>query len=219
MKQNTVTVRISPLGKILRCRRGAPLIDILHSYGIEFPCGGKGTCGKCRVRIIEGRATADPGHLLQLEKLGLTGDWRLACMTRCESDLVLEVGQYSGIILADETPFQFAPAEGLGIAVDVGTTTLVAQLVDRRDGKVLAVETALNPQSRYGSDLVSRLEAALAGHREEMTRMIRDYIGEMISRMWNKRKGGPARIVLVGNTVMQHLFSGSDIRPLSFYPF
>ena len=195
------------------------MIDVLHSYGIEFPCGGKGTCGKCRVRIIGGQVQTDARHRARLDALGLGGDWRLACMSRCEADLVIEVEQYSSFILADETPFRFTPAEGMGVAVDVGTTTLVAQLVDRNTGEVMAVETAVNPQARFGSDLVSRLESAMTGHSGEMTRMIRETVNGMIDRMWKGRKGVPERIVLVGNTVMQHLFSGSDIRPLSFFPF
>lgn len=140
-------------------------------------------------------------------------------MSRATSDLTLEVGQYEAMIQADDTLFEFEPLKGFGVAVDLGTTTLVAQLVDLSNAKVLAVETALNPQRRWGSDLVSRLEAALAGNEGELTRMIREEIGAMIQKLIIERKISLERIVLVGNTVMQHLFAGSDIRPLSFYPF
>ena len=103
--------------------------------------------------------------------------------------------------------------------MDLGTTTLIAQLVDLKSAKVLAVETALNPQRRWGSDLVSRLEAALAGNEAELTRGIREEIGAMIQKLIIGRKISIDRVVLVGNTVMQHLFAGSDIKALSFYPF
>ena len=63
--------------------------------------------------------------------------------------MVLEVGQFETIIQADESTFEFEPGKGLGVAVDLGTTTLVTQLVDLGTAKVLAVETALNPQRKY----------------------------------------------------------------------
>ena len=80
-------------------------------------------------------------------------------MSRAEEDLVLEVGQYEAMIQADNTLFSFESREGYGVAVDLGTTTLVAQLVELSTAKVLGVETALNPQRRWGSDLISRLES------------------------------------------------------------
>ena len=49
MKKHTISLH--PLGKELQVNDQTPLIDVLHEFGIEFPCGGKGTCGKCRVKI------------------------------------------------------------------------------------------------------------------------------------------------------------------------
>jgi uncharacterized 2Fe-2S/4Fe-4S cluster protein (DUF4445 family) len=132
---------------------------------------------------------------------------------------VLEVGQYHNIIKADESSFDFIPGEGLGIAIDLGTTTLVGQLLDLSTGQILAVETALNPQKKFGSDLISRLESALGGHREEMTGLIRQKIGQMIEAMLKEHPGKLEKVVLVGNTVMQHLFCDFEVEPLSFYPF
>ncbi len=148
------------------------MIDVLHEFGVEFPCGGKGICGKCKVKLIQGEIETDSLHQLRLEELGLSPEWRLACMSRAEGDLVLEVGQFESMIQADDTPFSFVPGLGYGVAVDLGTTTLVAQLLDLSTAKVLAVETALNPQRKWGSDLISRLEAALSGDETELTRLI-----------------------------------------------
>ncbi|MEA3461546.1 MAG: 2Fe-2S iron-sulfur cluster-binding protein, partial [Bacteroidota bacterium] len=215
----TVQIRLHPLGKRISVARGSSLIDVLHEFGVEFPCGGKGSCGKCKVRLLEGEIRADPDHQRKLKELGLSPEWRLACMSRADSDLVIEVGQYEAMIQADDTHFSFEARQGYGVAVDLGTTSLVAQLVDLSNGKVLAVETALNPQRRWGSDLVSRLEAALAGKEVELTRMIREEIGSMLIKLIGERKIVIDRVLMVGNTVMQHLFAGSDIKPLSFYPF
>ena len=215
----TVQIRLHPLDKQITAPRGSSLIDVLHEFGVEFPCGGKGSCGKCKVKLLQGEISADPKHKKKLLELGLAPDWRLACMSRAEGDLVLEVGQYEAMIQADDTLFSFESRKGYGVAVDLGTTTLVAQLVELSTAKVLGVETALNPQRRWGSDLISRLESALAGNGPLLTRLIREEIGGMVLKLISERGISIDRIVLVGNTVMQHLFCGYDIKPLSFYPF
>jgi uncharacterized 2Fe-2S/4Fe-4S cluster protein (DUF4445 family) len=215
----TVQITLHPLGKVLTVARGSSLIDILHEFGVEFPCGGTGRCGRCKVRIVQGEIVPGPAHQTRLKELGLSQDWRLACMSRAEDDLVLEIGQFEVMIQADENLFSFEPRIGYGVAVDLGTTSLVAQLVDLSTARVLAVETALNPQRRWGSDLISRLEAALAGNLQLLTRTIREEIGSMLQSLVRNREISLQRIVIVGNTVMQHFFAGYDIRPLSFYPF
>jgi uncharacterized 2Fe-2S/4Fe-4S cluster protein (DUF4445 family) len=215
----TVKIKLHPLGKELSVPRGSSLIDVLHEFGVEFPCGGKGDCGKCKVKIIRGELPVDKVHRSRLKELGLPGEWRLACMSRVDDDLTLEVGQYEAMIEADESLFSFEPGNGYGVAVDLGTTTLVAQLMDLSSAKVLAVETGLNPQRRWGSDLISRLEAALNGNKEVLTRVIREEVGKMISKLVAGSDYPVARVVIVGNSVMHHLFSGADIRPLSFFPF
>lgn len=215
----TISIKLIPLGKEILAREGTPLIDILHEYGVEFPCGGKGTCGSCKVKVVEGEIEADSFHAGRLNELNLGRDWRLACQSICNTDLVLEVGQYETIIQADETEFDFIPGKGLGIAFDLGTTTLVCQLLNLATGRILAVETSLNPQHKFGSDLISRLESSLSKGSDEMTRIIRSKIREMIGKMMDGRSELPDRIVIVGNTVMHHFFCGYDITPLSFYPF
>jgi len=214
-----VQIRLSPLDKQISVIRGTPLIDVLHEFGIEFPCGGKGSCGKCKVKLLEGEIPLSPRHESLLRSHGLSPEWRLACMSTAEYDLVLELGQYEAMIQADESTFSFESRTGHGIAVDLGTTSLIAQLVDLSSAKVQAVETALNPQRRWGSDLISRIESALAGNGPELTGMIRREIGSMLQKLTGKKQVTPERIVLVGNTVMHHLFCGLDLSPLAFYPF
>lgn len=213
------TIHLHPLGKEIQVNYQTPLIDVLHEFGIEFPCGGKGTCGKCKVRLLEGEIATSESHQLKLEKLGLPTDWRLACFSQCTSDLTLEIEQFNHLILADESEFDFTGREGFGIAIDLGTTTIVAQLVDLTTAKVLAVETMLNPQVKFGADLISRIQACLDGQSSEMTRIIRSTIGTMIDLMLKKHEIELEKVVLVGNTAMQLIFSNCDVAPLSAYPF
>jgi uncharacterized 2Fe-2S/4Fe-4S cluster protein (DUF4445 family) len=214
-----VKIRLSPLDKQISVARGTSLIDVLHEFGVEFPCGGKGTCGKCKVRLLQGEILVSQEHRSLLTKLGHAQDCRLACKSTAESDLVLEVEQYEVLIQADESAFDFKARSAYGIAVDLGTTSLIAQLLDLSNAKVLAVETALNPQRRWGSDLISRVESALAGNGPQMTALIRQEIGNILQKLMGKRRIPIERIVLVGNTVMHHLFCELDLRPLAFYPF
>jgi len=213
------TIRLHPIGKELQVNDQTPLIDVLHEFGIEFPCGGKGTCGKCKIKVLQGNITITEIHKEKLEQLGLGHDWRLSCFSLCTEDITLEIEQFNHLILADESEFVFSPCEGFGIAVDLGTTTIVAQLVDLSSAKVLAVETMLNPQLKFGADLISRIQVCLDGNAGEMTRIIRSSIGTMIRLILQKHNVTLQKIILVGNTVMQLIFSDCDVSPLSCYPF
>jgi len=213
------TIRLHPLGKEIRVNDQTPLMDILNEFGIEFPCGGKGTCGKCKVRLLQGDIKISDVHCQKIAHLGLASDWRLACFSQCTGDITLEIEQFNHLILADESEYEFNPLEGFGVAIDLGTTTLVAQLIDLSSAKVMAVETMLNPQLRFGADLISRIQSCLNGHSAEMTRIIRSSIGTMIDLMVKKHQVEIQKVIIVGNTVMQLIFSNCDVSPLSMYPF
>ena len=213
------TIRLHPVGKELKVNDLTPLMDVLHEFGIEFPCGGKGTCGKCRIRLLDGEINKTEEHQRKIEQLRLSSDWRLACFSLCTSDITLEIEQFNHLILADESIFEFSARTGFGIAVDLGTTTIVAQLVDLSTAKVLAVETMLNPQVKFGADLISRVQASLDGKASEMVRIIRSAIGSMIRLLLKKHDVKLQKVVLVGNTVMQFIFCNCDVSPLSAYPF
>src|SRR5512144_1501400 len=129
-----VRIRIEPRGLVLDVPRGAELADPLAAEGVELPCGGRGECGGCRVRVLEGELAASEEERDLLGPERVAGGWRLACRLRAEADATIEVEEWRHPILGDETPFTFTPREGAGIAIDVGTTTLVAQLVDLRTG-------------------------------------------------------------------------------------
>ncbi|MGD0348472.1 MAG: ASKHA domain-containing protein [Terracidiphilus sp.] len=111
-------------------------------------------------------------------------------------------------------------SNNLAIAIDLGTTTIAAQLIDAA-GNVLAVETALNPQAAFGSDVMSRIRAALDG--QDLTTPIRVALGQLVARLAARldlaRASQVSEILLVGNTVMHHLFCGLSVEPLAHVPF
>ena len=212
-----VRVELSPLGASFAADVGSSLETALASYGIEFPCGGGGTCRGCRVRVIKGALAIGLETRRAFLPDELAAGWRLACRARVEGPLTLEVAQWAQPVLGDDSRLIVEPAEGTGIAIDLGTTTLVVQLVDLGSGEVLAVETALNPQTVHGADLMSRISFALDGGAQVLAGAIRNKLGDMIAGL--PQLGSVRTVMLVGNTVMHHLFCGIDVAPLARFPF
>ena len=214
---------LQPTHAELTAPAGTSLRDLLFEQGVEFPCGGQGRCRGCRVRVHEGTTEINAAQRERLSAQELANGWRLACQCSVVDNLVIELRQWDAAILADDTAFSFVPREGLGAAVDLGTTTLVAQLVNLATGKVMAVRTALNAQARYGADIMSRLQFATSGGGQAtLNHLIRQQIAGLIRQLilLAKIPGSDLRdVVLVGNTVMHHLFCGIDVEPLSHYPF
>jgi len=213
-------LKLSPAGLTLLLPGGAPLNDALFAQGVEFPCGGHGRCKGCRVKVLEGALPVLAAERERLTAPELDAGWRLACLHQVAGDLHLELAQWEMPVLGDATPFPFQPRAGFGVAVDLGTTTLVAQLVDLGTGTVLAVASALNAQARFGADVMSRLEHAARGGQPMLNELIRSQVGRLVGDLLRQAGiASPARVALVGNTAMHHLFCGLPVAPLARYPF
>jgi len=196
----------------LHPRAGQTLADQLFAAGVEFPCGGESACGGCKVKVLEGEAPVHSAMRDVLSDEELRDGWRLACRAMAGGRVVVEVEQWSASVLTDETRVPIEPRAGLGAVIDLGTTTLVVQIVDLTSGEVLRVETGLNPQARYGADVMTRLQYDL-GRPGELGRVIRETLGRMLGRE-------PLReVLLAGNTAMHHLFCGLEVAPLTHAPF
>lgn len=221
-EKSSYRILLQPTHNLLDARAGTPLRDALFEHGVEFPCGGRGRCRGCRIRVAQGTASLNAVEREILSPDEIAQGWRLACQCVPESDLTIELRQWDSAILVDDTRFDFRPREGMGVAIDLGTTTIVAQLLGLETGNVLAVKTALNAQARYGADVMSRIHfAVLDGGQAQLQRIVREQIGGLIEQLLSaSQQSGPIRdIVLVGNTVMHHLFCGVNVEPLSHYPF
>ena len=165
MSVESVRIQLEPLCQEVQVPRGALLSSSLSQHGLEFPCGGTGLCGGCCVRVLAGSLPVTGPDLSFFSQEELADGWRLACQARAEMPLVLECGQWHMDVLSDNSGMLGAGKSGLGIAIDLGTTTIATQMIDLDTGDVLAVETNLNPQASFGSDVMSRIRAALAGGR------------------------------------------------------
>lgn len=195
---------------------GAALHDRLFDLGVEFPCGGEGWCGGCRVRVVQGEVPITAGMRDVLSREELEAGWRLGCQAGSEGALELEVEQWETAVLTDETSLTAEPRDGFGVCIDLGTTTLVAQLVSLADGQVLDVKTALNPQARFGADIMSRIQYDLR-HPGVLRDSIRAGLGRLVEGLCAGRQ--IEEILICGNTAMQHLFAGLDVSPLAAAPF
>lgn len=221
--EKTYRIILQPIGVELEAPAGSALRDLLQDQGVEFPCGGQGRCRGCRLRVIHGDYAVNDAQREHLTAHELAARWRLTCQCNVESDATIELRQWDVPVLVDDSCFAFSPRNGLGVAVDLGTTTLVAQLLDLSTGKVLAVRTALNPQAHHGSDVMSRVEFSVARDgQEHLQTLIRGSIGKLVEQLLHVA-GMDARpiesVVIVGNTVMHHLFTGISLEPLSHTPF
>jgi len=111
-----------------------------------------------------------------------------------------------------------------GLAIDVGSTTVVAHLCDLRTGEVLATQSAMNPQVRFGEDLMSRISYSNSEPQglSRMNRQIIQTLNDLGEKAANKVGLTPRDItdvVVVGNTVMHHIFLGIDPTQLGEAPF
>jgi uncharacterized 2Fe-2S/4Fe-4S cluster protein (DUF4445 family) len=197
----THRVTVLPANKELIAQPGDGLLALLRASGLtpEAPCGGNGKCGKCRV-IVDGQE-------------------QLACQTIVDRDLVVTLPQAeTGIVLSDGIAVALSADGAAHLAIDIGTTTVVAYLIE--NGKILAVESRKNPQAAYGADVVSRISYGRKDNESRLTAVIRHCIGEMTELLLQKT--GIAEldtICIAGNPAMQQLFLGLSVENLAQIPF
>lgn len=188
-------------------------------YLVHADCGGRGTCGKCRVQLAGGYLYENPEctRLAQPDKDGCV----LACRTwGCSGAVIVLPEQKGEGLTAFDTIAQAKTAQsGLGIALDVGTTTLAAALVDLAGGKVLATTSALNPQASFGADVISRIQSTvqrpetLTGMQDALLCRVRDMIAELA------HDEPILRMTVAGNPTMLHIFCGISPAGMGTYPF
>jgi len=271
------------------------LADVIKRAIPEFPtpCGGRGFCGKCLVKVVKGRLSEPTGNeiLHRLPK-----GTRLACQAKVYSDLVVEilaVGKLktltSGVepeideispllkvttirvnepTLESPVPYDrtilrlskskemklrvlrrisaesfrdekelkvllrsgvvvnVASSKGrtLGLAVDVGTTKIAAYLIDLESGENLDEGYVLNPQSKYGDDVISRITHVMRDptRLHEMHEMTINAIEGLVEKLCKRsglRTSDVYAMCFVGNTVMTSILLDIDPSPIGRAPF
>ncbi|MCE5260262.1 MAG: ASKHA domain-containing protein [Chloroflexi bacterium] len=299
-------IRFEPFGITTQAEAGMNLLQAAQAAGVEIEsvCGGKGTCGKCKVLASRGLAEPTRLELRSLSEAELAQGYRLACQAIISGDVEVVVPEESRrsrvsilaegiqgelvndpwirtIVMKVDPPSldyqlgdtervtaQFAamnygqfnptlnalqqlpnaireqdgvinlvmiddqvveihagsiPPRILGMAFDIGTTTVVGYLIDMATRKQVAIASLLNPQTRYGDDVVSRIEfsgkeSGLATLQAEIINAINTIINETTSTA-GVSKQDIYGLTLVGNTTMQHLLLGVSPAAMAHSPY
>ena len=223
MKHFTITFK--PDDKQISIHAGAALIEAAEQAGIilNTVCGGEGTCKKCLVKIEpDAQEVLACQHHIQSD-LTVT----IPNSSRFFEQKILEHGIDTKIDLAatihEKYQAKAAPDKIFGIAVDIGTTTVVTKLINMTDGQCLATEAALNPQSRYGDDVISRIAYAQTDEKlAELQKTIIDCVNDLTTKLCKKTSIDAKHIYemcVVGNTTMNHIFLKLPVTQLGQAPY
>ena len=213
-------VNFYPSGKNVCIFDGATIMDAEMKAGLrfEYPCGGNGTCGKCDVDV---------------ETDGVRMRVR-ACQTKVADGMIITLpenaeGKENVLISGAQRNVALNPnIDGyysnspLGVAFDIGTTTVAAYLIDLKTGEVIDVAGELNKQIKYGSDVVSRCIFALKNGVEDISKCVNEQADKMLGDLLTKHSLSPDDLVsvsIVGNTCMHHIFAGINPTTLVEIPY
>ena len=208
--------------------------------GIETPCGGKGTCGKCKVTVTKPyykdvlacQTKICDGMEIIVGRKESTG-------TKEDSMVVLTNGENvsekfnehvnRNVVLKEETVNESEKVEsnaGTLAACDIGTTTVVCYLIDKETGQIISTRSSANPQRSFGADVLSRIEAAgrieassepgLKIMQTQIVSLLNGFISEMLTECGRTKV---SRFSVAGNTVMCHLLMGISPEKLGKAPF
>ena len=206
---------------------GARLGDAIIATGLplEQPCAGRGTCLKCKVM-----AQGDLSPLDAVELAGLTSaeravDYRLACRTHVLGEATVTLAPiivYSNKIFRASDDYKQGDVP-LGLAIDLGSTTVAAFVTALDQGRVCAGAAALNQQTAFGADVISRLAAALDGS-ETAKRLSVLALSSMVQavdalKLSPRVKARIQRVTIVGNCAMHHLLLRYPVNSLAALPF
>lgn len=194
-------ITVLPQKQNIETQPGETLLDALRHAGFapDAPCSGNGTCGKCKVYV--------------------DGVEQLACQTPADRDMtVMLPPERHWVILTDGIATALPVDSGVCLAVDIGTTTVAAYLLE--NGQTLCTESRKNPQAAFGADVVSRIRLASTGSASAQTAAIRRCVEDLTNHLL-ARAGKPHlnTVCIVGNPAMQQLFLGLPVDNLTKIPF
>ena len=186
------------------------LLEEAGFYGLR-PCGGLGKCGKCAVTLTG--AVSQPNEAEQ--KAGI----RLACQAEILGDAQVFLPTAADLqqIQTESSAGShcFTPADGIGAAVDIGSTTMVLRRYDLQTGKLLGQAAMINPQVSIAADVMGRIGAALEGKLPLLQHQLTDALALLLQQAG----GAVDRAVITGNTTMLYLLTGRNPLSLSRAPF
>lgn len=207
---------------ILASEAGKTIADFVEEkgHGLNTRCGGHGLCRGCEV-------SCDGSETIR------------ACQTTLEAlpegFLSIEIPQTSlhdhslhGVSCFDirlELPETSRKTEGIGLALDIGTTTLAGALWDLSSGQCLADRSLANPQRKFGDNVLSRISYSLenpAGLKKLQRVLVEQGLAKLIGNLCRQADCSEESIsetAVAGNPIMLHTLVGASLEGLSRYPF
>ncbi len=241
MSAKDISVTINEYGKTktLFARSGRLLKDLLKKEGIDvsFPCGGQGSCGGCRIRFAKGAPEATSLDRAFIGERDIEQGYRLLCRAVVTGDCEINLASIneedmaileSGLKIDRSFDGKRAIESRFAIAVDLGTTTIAAALVEKNGDEFNVVKTGscVNHQRKYGADVVSRISAAEdVKALKDMSALAVSDIHALVKELleWDDKITIPREnvtfITIAGNTTMENLFAGRDVSWLGRYPY
>ena len=205
-------VRESGDRKTISVPEGSTVREALLSCGINpgGTCNGRGECCHCDVFIKDGR--------------GLF--YTLACQTPVTDGMEVASVRTRDI---GETTRGLAPVWrsdgqgwGYGLAIDVGTTTIVCRLYNQETGKLINTVRRANPQLVFGAAVAKRIEACIGGKLKTMAKLLEEVLAEMTGTLASEAGISPSDIndiSICGNTAMELIAANVDPTALSVAPY
>ncbi len=194
---------------------------------VATPCNGAGTCKKCLVKASGKLSPITPSEQQFLNEQNAKSGFRFACFCEVLGDCTVELPKASHAkIKAEGTmpAFELKPLfKNYGVAFDIGTTTLAAQLYSE-NGTLLSKASAKNPQQVHGADVITRIGFSLENkeNAKQIATCLKEKMCEMLFDMCEGANISPLSVdycVIVGNTAMLYLLNGLNAKSLSCAPF
>lgn len=208
--------------------------------GIETPCGGKGTCGKCKVTVTKPyykdvlacqTKICDGMEIIvgRKESTGTKEDSMVVLTNGGNVSEKLNEHVNRNVVLQEDAtnePEKVESNAGTLAACDIGTTTVVCYLIDKETGQIISTRSGANPQRSFGADVLSRIEAAgrieassepgLKIMQTQIVSLLNGFISEMLTECGRTKV---SRFSVAGNTVMCHLLMGISPAKMGKAPF
>lgn len=204
-------------------------VMLRNNLHLNASCGGKGNCGKCKIRLFEGNLEATAQDKVKFTEEELAMGYRLSCYAFPKEDCIicLEAGDEADFEILVDQPSErslFTEVEdtAYGVAIDIGTTTIAISLVGLMSKRTLHTYTTINKQRGLGADVISRMLASNEGKNKLLQEMVRNDLLEGIRESINETKINQSlvkKITIAGNTTMGHLLMGYSCESLGAYPF
>ncbi|MHA2004376.1 MAG: ASKHA domain-containing protein [Candidatus Thorarchaeota archaeon] len=221
-----------PSGLRIAVDGSTTILDAARRLGLHISseCAGRGTCGKCIV-TMEPAADHSKADITHISETDREHGIRLACEHKIQTDtrvVIPHAAQAKILVDGIASSLKWDIDDGLvgqmGIAIDLGTTTIVAYLMNMESGIQIGQTASLNPQVIYGEDVMSRI--TYADREDDGAKTLRDVVLRRLDELIIDLASSTSinieditRLSIVGNPAMHHLLLGLDTNSLGRSPF